>query len=153
MNKQTPFERYQNYIENLKKSGEKLATNQSGDLNFTVIAKQCKNRRQWFSENANKVMGSTKKTLAEIIRNDASAIGTSGRAPKNPESTLSDISEKVKKENNRLMRSLELKTAEIEKLRDQLAELEAKLEYLKQESKDRYQEMSENGRSFDHAEP
>ena len=153
MSKQTPFERYQNYVTNLIKSGGRFPINQSGDLNFTVIAKQCKNRRQWFSENANKVMGTTKKTLAVIIRDDASALGTSVKAPKNPESVLSDIAEKLQKDNNRLTRSLELKTAENEKLKDQVAELKEELKCRSQESKDRYQEMSENGRSFDHAEP
>lgn len=153
MNKKTPFQRYQDYVNQLKESGEKFPSNNSGDINFTIIAKECGNRRQWFSENANKVMGDTQKTLSQIIKNDLVSIGTALKSPKKPESILSDISEKIKKENNRLLKSLEQATAEIEKLRSQVEDLEFKLSNVKRESDERFNEMSESGRSFNHAEP
>lgn len=153
MTKKTPFERYQAYVTTLKSSGEKFPCNNFGDINFTIVAKECGNRRQWFSENTNKIMGNTNKKLSQIIQEDAKTVGTSQNIPKNPESVLNDISEKVKKENSRLLKSLEQATAEIEKLRAQVEELEFKVSNIQQESDERYKEMSENGRSFSYAEP
>jgi len=153
MNKKNPFQRYQDYVNQLKESGEKFPLNNFGDINFTIVAEKCGNRRQWFSENANKVMGDTQKTLSQIIKSDSVSTGTTLKSRKKPETILSDISEKINKENNRLLKSLEQATAEIEKLRSQVEDLEFQLGNVKRESDERFNEMSESGRSFNHAEP
>lgn len=153
MSKPNPFERYQSYVDSLKESGEKFPCNQFGDLNLTVVAKRCGNRRQWFSENADKIMGDTEKKLSQIIRGDASFIGTEQSPPKDKDSVLQGIADNKSKENSKLKRALVHQTAEVENLRKQLEEANAKLRCVKQESKDRYEEMCENGRSFNVDEP
>lgn len=87
--KLTPFERYEAYTKKLQENKHPLPVNQFGDVNFTEIAKACNNRRQWFSENAEKEMPNG-KTLRATVAFDADTLGTAMAVPKNSDVVLSE---------------------------------------------------------------
>lgn len=50
-----PYERYREYIKNLEREGKSLPVNQFNDINSKQVADAENMRRQWFSENANRL--------------------------------------------------------------------------------------------------
>ncbi len=145
--KTTPFERYEAYIKNLLDNKRPLPINQFGDVNFSIIAKVCNNRRQWFSENAEKVMPNG-KTLRATIAFDVETLGTAMVESRNSDIVISEETSNLKKENNKLRRYLDVKTSELEWLRKENEQLKVQLKMRKEEAANRFDEMMESGRSF-----
>lgn len=149
--KRSPYERYRDYVVQLEQAGKRFPVNQFGDINFSKIADECGNRRQWFSESAKKLFGSHKKPLERIIANDISRIGSEFAPPKNPESVLVDIANSKSREANRLRSMLEQKSKENELLREQVERLTAEVRLLRAgaaEVKSQQALMMDSGRSF-----
>ena len=129
--KRSPYERYRDYVVQLEQAGKKFPVNQFSDINFSKIADECGNRRQWFSESAKKIFGSRGEPLERIIANDISRIGSEFASPKNPESALVDIADSKSREANRLRSMLEQKSKENEILREQVERLSAEVRLLR----------------------
>lgn len=68
--KRSPYDRYRDYVLQLEQAGKKFPVNQFGAVNFSKIADECGNRRQWFSESAKKIFCSQGKTLEQVIAKD-----------------------------------------------------------------------------------
>ncbi|CAK2830287.1 transposase [Vibrio crassostreae] len=145
--KLTPFERYEAYIKNLSENEQPLPVNQFGDVNFTEIAKACNNRRQWFSENAEKEMPNG-RTLKATVAFNAETLGTAMTEPKSSDVVLSEKAEELRKENNKLRRIRDMNTGELERLRKENEQLKSQLKMSKEEAANRFNEMMESGRSF-----
>ncbi|BBC40843.1 hypothetical protein FA893_17320 [Photobacterium damselae subsp. piscicida] len=145
--KLTPFKRYEAYTKKLLEIKQPLPVNQYGDVNFSEIAKACNNRRQWFSENAKNVMPNG-KTLRATIAFDVETLGTAMVEPRNSDIVISEEASKLKKENNKLRRSLDVNTSELEWLRKENKQLKVQLKMSKEEAANRFDEMMESGRSF-----
>ncbi len=145
--KNTPFERYQSYINELMKHKEPLPVNNFGDINFTSIGKACNVRRQWFSESLNREMPNGKK-LKDQINFDIKLLGTATAKPKSPDTIISEKTDDLSKENNRLRKQLDLTTAEISHLRDENERLKTQFKITQEESANRFDEMMESGRNF-----
>lgn len=146
-----PFERYQTYIRDLEREGKSLPTNQFGDLNFTQIATDCGMRRQWFSENSNKVFGTEGQTLSQIIQDDMSALGVKKNESINTTEKLAKSAELKSKEASQLRKILNIKLSEIESLKEEIKELRVENSLLKaknQESEERNTLLTDTGRSF-----
>ncbi|MEB0150630.1 hypothetical protein [Pseudomonas sp. CCC2.2] len=149
--KRSPFERYKDYILKLEQGGKKFPLNQFGDVNFSKIADECGNRRQWFSESAKKVFGPHGDTLEQIIAKDIRRIGSEFVAAKDPESILVDIADSKSREANRLRSMLEQKTKENELLREQVERLSAEVRLLRASAAEISSQqglMIDSGRSF-----
>ena len=150
-NKRSPFERYRDYVVQLEQAGKKFPVNQFGDINFSKIADECGNRRQWFSESAKKVFGSQGESLEKVIGKDIRRIGSEFFAPKDPESVLVDIADSKSREANRLRSMLEQKSKENEILREQVERLSAEVRLLRAsaaEVSSQQELMIDSGRSF-----
>ena len=146
-----PFVRYKAYISDLEREGKTLPTNQYGDLNLTQIASDCGMRRQWFSENSDKVFGDEGKTMKQIIADDIALLGTAKVKPKDASEVLAKQSELKSKEANRLRKMLNIKLSEIEALREENERLKAENKLLRVnngEQEERTQMLRESGRSF-----
>lgn len=149
--KRSPFERYRDYVMQLEQAGKKFPVNQFGDVNFSKIADECGNRRQWFSESAKKVFCSQGDTLEQVIAKDIRRIGSEFTSPKDPDSVLSDMAESKSKEASRLRSMLEQKSKENELLREQVESLSAEVRMLRStaaEVSSQQEMMIDSGRSF-----
>ncbi|MDD2037126.1 hypothetical protein NP572_12065 [Pseudomonas putida] len=149
--KSSPFERYRDYVMQLEQAGKKFPVNQFGDVNFSKIADECGNRRQWFSESAKKVFCPQGDTLEQVIAKDIRRIGSEFCAPKDAESVLVDIADSKSKEASRLRSMLEQKSKENELLRDQVERLSAEVRMLRStaaELSSQQEMMIDSGRSF-----
>lgn len=149
--KRSPFERYREYVLQLEQTGKKFPVNQFGDVNFSNIAEECGNRRQWFSESANKVYCPHGDTLEQVIAKDIRRVGTEFRVAKDLESTLEDITDSKSREYNRLRSMLEQKSKENELLRDQVESLSTEVRQLRSSTAEisgRQELMIDSGRSF-----
>jgi len=152
MSKLSPYVRYRKYIDGLMETGGKLPTNRSGDVNFKVIAEKCGNRRQWFSENINKIFDTeNNRDLGRIIEFDAKTIGTDFVKPKTSDTVLSEMARDKSIEAGKLKSSLEKATKSLEfyitenlKLQKKLDELENKAK----ETSDVKDELLNSGRFF-----
>tara|TARA_Y100001960_G_C14781343_1_gene886993 strand:- start:3827 stop:4282 length:456 start_codon:yes stop_codon:yes gene_type:complete len=145
--KPTPFERYEALIKELKNKKQPLPVNQFGDVNFKQIADACNNRRQWFSENANKLMPNG-KTLKATIAFDAETLGTAIVESERANITASTELDELRKENNKLKRARDINIGEINRLRKENAQLKALIEINKEEATNLFDEIMESGRSF-----
>tara|TARA_Y100000034_G_scaffold95432_1_gene115950 strand:- start:181 stop:639 length:459 start_codon:yes stop_codon:yes gene_type:complete len=146
-----PFERYKAYIFKLEKAGKSLPVNQYGDINFTKIASECGMRRQWFSENSQKVFDSEGKTLNQIIHHDLQALGSEVPKKQDIEEKISKDSEQKEKENSKLRKMLNLKLSEIEMLKEENAQLKSELTVLKAKNKETIEQttlLTDTGRNF-----
>ncbi|PTQ10455.1 hypothetical protein CWO28_01405 [Vibrio splendidus] len=85
---------YEAYTKSLLENKQSLPVNQFGDVNFSGIAKACSNRRQWFSENSEKVMPND-KTLKATIAFDVKMLGTTIIKPRNSDTILSEEANKL----------------------------------------------------------
>lgn len=149
--KRTPFERYRDYVTQLEQEGKKFPVNQFGDVNFSRIADDCGNRRQWFSESAKKVFCPPGDTLEQVILKDIRRIGSEVYAPKDPESALVEMADSKSKEASRLRSMLEQKSKENELLREQVEQLSAEVRMLRStaaEVSSQQELMIDSGRSF-----
>lgn len=149
--KRSPFERYKSYVMQLEQDGKKFPVNQFGDVNFSKIADECGNRRQWFSESAKKIFCSKGDTLEQVIAKDIRRIGSEFTPPKYPDSVLSDMADSKNKEASRLRSMLEQKSKENEILREQVESLSAEIRMLRStatEVSSQQEFMIDSGRSF-----
>ena len=149
--KLSPFERYRDYVLQLEQAGKKFPINQFGDINFSKIADECGNRRQWFSESAKKIFCSNGDTLERVIAKDIRRIGSEFLAAKDSESILVDIADSKSREANRLRTMLEQKSKENEILREQVERLSAEIRLLRTsaaEISSQQELMIDTGRSF-----
>lgn len=149
--KRSPFERYRDYVTQLEQAGKKFPVNQFGDINFSKIADECGNRRQWFSESAKKVFCPQGDTLEQVIAKDIRRIGSEFSSPKDPESVLMDMADSKSREASRLRSMLEQKSKENELLREQVERLSAEIRMLRSTSAEvtnQQELMIDSGRSF-----
>ena len=149
--KRSPFERYRDYVLQLEQAAKKFPVNQFGDVNFSKIADECGNRRQWFSESAKKTYCPHGDTLEQVIAKDIRRIGTEFIAARDPESILVDIADSKSREANRLRSMLEQKSKENEMLREQVERLSAEVRQLRSSAAEisgRQELMIDSGRSF-----
>jgi hypothetical protein len=149
--KRSPFERYRDYVLELEQAGKKFPVNQFGDVNFSKIADECGNRRQWFSESAKKVFCSHGDTLEQVIAKDIRRIGSEFVLAKDPEAVLVDIADSKSREANRLRSMLEQKSKENEILREQVERLSAEVRLLRASAAEittQQELMIDSGRSF-----
>ncbi|AVD92642.1 hypothetical protein C4Q27_09590 [Pseudomonas sp. SWI36] len=149
--KRSPFERYRDYVMQLEQAGKKFPVNQFGDVNFSKIADECGNRRQWFSESAKKVFCPQGETLEQVIAKDIRRIGSEFSSPKDAESVLVDMADSKSKEASRLRSMLEQKSKENELLREQVERLSAEVRMLRStaaEVSSQQEMMIDSGRSF-----
>lgn len=149
--KRTPYQRYRDYVTQLEKAGRKFPVNQFGHINYSKIADECGNRRQWFSENAQKVFCSQGATLEYLISRDIVQIGSEFTATKISESVLVDVADSKSRESNRLRMMLEQKSKENELLRDQVERLSAEVRLLLADAAEitgQQALMIDSGRSF-----
>lgn len=149
--KRSPFERYRNYVLELEQAGKKFPVNQFGDVNFSKIADECGNRRQWFSESAKKVFCPHGDTLEQVIAKDIRRIGSEFVLAKDPEAVLVDIADSKSREANRLRSMLEQKSKENEILRDQVERLSAEVRLLRASAAEittQQELVIDSGRSF-----
>ncbi|WP_460059455.1 hypothetical protein [Pseudomonas sp. S2_A05] len=149
--KRTPFERYRDYVAQLEQAGKKFPVNQFGDVNFSRIADDCGNRRQWFSESAKKVFCPQGDTLEQVIAKDIRRIGSEVYTPKDPESVLMEMADSKSKEASRLRSMLEQKSKENELLREQVERLSDELRVLRSAASEvngQQDLMIDSGRSF-----
>lgn len=145
-----PFERYKNYVLALEVKGERLPTNQYGNLNFAQIAKECGNRRQWFSENIGKIF-SDGNTLKQIIEFDCNRLGTKISPTKKHDDNYNKSIEISNKEKSKLHMQLMQKTEEIEILKMENKRLQQENIYLKtkvEEADASKEELLDTGRRF-----
>lgn len=149
--KRSPFERYRDYVLELEQAGKKFPVNQFGDVNFSKIADECGNRRQWFSESAKKVFCPHGDTLERVIAKDIRRIGSEIVLAKDPEAVLVDIADSKSREANRLRSMLEQKSKENEILREQVERLSADVRLLRASAAEittQQELMIDSGRSF-----
>lgn len=149
--KRSPFERYRDYVLELEQAGKKFPVNQFGDVNFSKIADECGNRRQWFSESAKKVFCPNGDTLEQVIAKDIRRIGSEFVLAKDPEAILVDIADSKSREANRLRSMLEQKSKENEILREQVERLSAEVRLLRASAAEittQQELMIDSGRSF-----
>lgn len=149
--KRTPYERYRDYVVQLEQSGKKFPVNQFGDVNFSKIADDCGNRRQWFSESAKKAFGPESESLEKIIAKDIRRLGSEFIAPKDPESALVEMADSKSKEASRLRSMLEQKSKENELLREQVEQLSAEVRLLRANATELSNQqalMVDSGRTF-----
>jgi hypothetical protein len=149
--KRSPYERYRDYVLKLEQAGKKFPVNQFGDVNFSKIADECGNRRQWFSESAKKVFCPKGQTLEKVIAKDIRRLGSEFVAAKDPESVLVDMADSKSKEASRLRSMLEQKSKENELLREQVERLTTELRLLRasaEEISSQQDLMIDSGRSF-----
>ncbi|KAA8558004.1 hypothetical protein ACYZT2_26205 [Pseudomonas sp. MDT1-85] len=149
--KRSPFERYRDYVLELEQAGKKFPVNQFGDVNFSKIADECGNRRQWFSESAKKVFCPNGDTLEQVIAKDIRRIGSEFVLAKDPEAVLVDIADSKSREANRLRSMLEQKSKENEILREQVERLSAEVRLLRASAAEittQQELMIDSGRSF-----
>ena len=149
--KRSPFERYRVYVLELEQAGKKFPVNQFGDVNFSKIADECGNRRQWFSESAKKVFCPNGDTLEQVIAKDIRRIGSEFVLAKDPEAVLVDIADSKSREANRLRSMLEQKSKENEILREQVERLYAEVRLLRASAAEittQQELMIDSGRSF-----
>lgn len=149
--KRSPYERYKDYVAQLEQAGKKFPVNQFGDINFSKIADECGNRRQWFSESAKKVFGPQGDALEQVIAKDIRRLGSEFVAPKDPESVLVDIADTKSREANRLRAILEQKSKENDLLREQVERLSAEVRLLRANAAEvsgQQELMIDSGRSF-----
>lgn len=147
----SPFDRYRDYVAALERRGERLPVNQYGDLNFTKIGNECGNRRQWFSESADKIFGDAGKTLKQVIADDCKRLGTEFLTPKNADDVLIKATETSNRENSKLRRQLDQKIKEVEVLREEnhrLLEENRNLKISASEASEQKDELLDTGRSF-----
>ncbi len=145
--KPTPFERYEALIKELRNKRQPLPVNQFGDVNFKQIGDACNNRRQWFSENANKLMPNG-KTLKATIAFDAETLGTTIVKSEKSNITIPTDLDELRKENNKLKRARDINIGEINRLRKENVQLKALIEINKEEVTNLFDEITESGRSF-----
>lgn len=149
--KRSPYDRYRDYVLQLEQAGKKFPVNQFGAVNFSKIADECGNRRQWFSESAKKVFCSQGQTLEQVIAKDIRRIGSEFFVAKDPESLAVDMADSKSREANRLRVMLEQKSKENELLREQVEQLSAELRLLRtsaQEISSQQDLIIDSGRSF-----
>lgn len=149
--KSSPFERYRDYVLHLEKAGKKFPVNQFGDVNFSKIADECGNRRQWFSESAKKVFTERGETLERIIQADIRRIGSEFVAAKDPESALMDLADSKGREASLLRSLLDQKSKENDLLRQQVERLTVEIRALQgsvSELSSRQEMMLDSGRVF-----
>jgi hypothetical protein len=123
--KLSPYDRYCRYVLQLEQSGRKFPVNQFGDVNFSKVADECGNRRQWFSECSKKVFTDGGDTLERIIQCDIRRIGSDFTPAKDPEPALIDLAESKSREVSLLRSLLDQKAKENELLRQQIERLTA----------------------------
>lgn len=150
--KRSPFERYKEYVLKLEKAGIKFPTNQFGEINYTKIAGECGNRRQWFSESAKRIYCPYGDTLEQVIAKDIRRIGAEFIVPRDPDSSLLvDIPDSSRREANRLRSLLEQKSKENEILREQVERLSTEIRQLRSSNAEisgQKELMIDSGRSF-----
>lgn len=149
--KRSPFERYRDYVLSLEQAGRKFPVNQFGDVNFSKIADECGNRRQWFSESSKKVFTERGETLEKIIQADIHRIGSEFVAAKDPESALMDLAESKGREASLLRSLLDQKSKENDLLRQQVERLTVELRVLQgcvNELTNQQEMMLDSGRVF-----
>ena len=144
-----PYNRYCVYRDKLEEEGRKFPINQFGELNLSKISKDCGNRRQWFSENADKIFGSEQKTLSQIVSDDSKRIGIEIFQEERNLSKKSTIF--LEKENERLRSDLDKKLKEVKALRSEVQYLTSENQRLKASSSEideKKNQLLETGRSF-----
>ena len=144
-----PYKRYCTYRDQIEKEGRKFPVNQFGELNLSKISKDCGNRRQWFSENANKVFDSEGRTLSQIILDDSKRIGTDIFPSINKNQKKSNIF--FEKENEKLKSCLDKKSKEVKELRTEiqyLIEENRRLKTTLSEIDEKKNQLLETGRLF-----
>lgn len=149
--KDSPFGRYREYVLHLEQAGRKFPVNQFGDVNFSRIANECGNRRQWFSESANKIFTERGETLERIIQADIRRIGSEFVTPKDPESALIDLADSKGREASILRSLLDQKSKENDLLRQQVERLTVEIRALQgsvSELSSRQEMMLDSGRVF-----
>ncbi|KJS69466.1 MULTISPECIES: hypothetical protein [Gammaproteobacteria] len=149
--KNSPFGRYREYVLHLEQAGRKFPVNQFGDVNFSRIANECGNRRQWFSESANKIFTERGETLERIIQADIRRIGSEFVTPKDPESALIDLADSKGREASILRSLLDQKSKENDLLRQQVERLTVEIRALQgsvSELSSRQEMMLDSGRVF-----
>ena len=149
--KNSPFGRYREYVLHLEQAGRKFPVNQFGDVNFSRIANECGNRRQWFSESANKIFTERGETLERIIQADIRRIGSEFVTPKDPESALIDLADSKGREASILRSLLDQKSKENDLLRQQVERLTVEIRALQgsvSELSSRQEMMLDSGRAF-----
>ena len=149
--KNSPFGRYREYVLHLEQAGRKFPVNQFGDVNFSRIANECGNRRQWFSESANKIFTERGETLERIIQADIRRIGSEFVTPKDPESDLIDLADSKGREASILRSLLDQKSKENDLLRQQVERLTVEIRALQgsvSELSSRQEMMLDSGRVF-----
>lgn len=149
--KSSPFERYRAYVLDLEQAGRKFPVNQFGDINFSKVADECGNRRQWFSENAKKVFIERGESLERIIQADIRRVGSEFVAPKDPEPALMDLAESKGREASLLRSLLDQKSKENDLLRQQVERLTVEIKALQgsvNELTSQQEMMLDSGRVF-----
>lgn len=149
--KNSPFGRYREYVLHLEQAGRKFPVNQFGDVNFSRIANECGNRRQWFSESAKKIFTERGETLERIIQADIRRIGSEFVTPKDPESALIDLADSKGREASILRSLLDQKSNENDLLRQQVERLTVEIRALQgsvSELSSRQEMMLDSGRVF-----
>ncbi|WP_312254326.1 hypothetical protein [Stutzerimonas nitrititolerans] len=149
--KNSPFGRYREYVLHLEQAGRKFPVNQFGDVNFSRIADECGNRRQWFSESAKKIFTERGETLERIIQADIRRIGSEFVTPKDPESALIDLADSKGREASILRSLLDQKSKENDMLRQQVERLTVEIRALQgsvSELSSRQEMMLDSGRVF-----
>lgn len=133
---------YKKYVDELEANQRRFPTGPNGEVNYSAVATACGFNRQVLY-----------KTLASQFNRDVKRIGTEVHeryGSQGPE-RLASIAEKNKKTASKLQSDLEVKTREVEGLKDIIAELTKELDALKasqQESEILLEEMIGSGRSF-----
>ena len=151
MSNKKPFERYEDYVHELEKQGQKFPVNQFGGINLQKIQEAAGVRRQWFSENSKKIFGKEKKTLEAIIQADIKRIGTEIAPPRDPDEELSKIADHNSREASQLRQMLEQKSKENEQLRTDVVKLREEVRVLKSrisEAESNREEILDSGRCF-----
>ena len=149
--KNSPFERYRAYVLGLEQAGRKFPVNQFGDVNFSKVADECGNRRQWFSENAKKAFTEREETLERIIQADIRRVGSEFVSAKDPESALMDMADSKGREASLLRSLLDQKSKENDLLRQQVERLTVEIRALQgsvSELSSRQEMMLDSGRVF-----
>lgn len=132
----------QNYLDELRNSGNRLPINQQGQVNKTKIATKCGFHRQVFKTN---------QTMKKLLEDAVNEIGTDISAPVNDENYLSKKISDSEMMLSQLRRGNSLMSEEITALRKQIMELESennRLKHKQDETEVSFEEMLQTGRRF-----
>lgn len=128
---------YAAYVANIKATDGKFPINQFGDVNLTLIAKECGFLRDVFQKPSSE--------LAKQLAKDIKKIGTKIKDMSEKESSLKKQKEEASRNASKLSKDLERVTAEVYKLREKVTELEQENNALKGKS-EAHDSMLDDGR-------